>query len=234
LQAVGFVRGTVNRWPELHELAMGNDHNISHPGSWHHFLPGDDISGQLANPFFVRAEDGRYHDVAAELGLDQSQVSRGIAIADVDGDGDLDYAVANQWETSYFYRNDGPRGGASLELDLRLPASLAGGAGASRPAVGAAATVRLPDGRRLVAQVDGGSGHSGERAPQLHFGLGALAAATPLVVDLRWRDGDGRARQGSLTLAPGRHRVLLGAGAPVVLAPAPASAAAVATAGEEG
>ncbi|HEV8628915.1 MAG TPA: CRTAC1 family protein, partial [Thermoanaerobaculia bacterium] len=232
VQAVGFVRGTTNRWPELHELAMGNDNNLSDPRSWHHFVPGDDISGQLTNPFFVRAGDGRYYDLAAAVGLGQSQVSRGIAVADVDGDGDLDFAVANQWETSYFYRNDAPHPGAALELDLRLPALLTRDVEATRPAVGAAATVRLPGGRRLVGQVDGGSGHSGERAPVLHFGLGALRAATPLLVDLRWRDGDGRVREGTLTVAPGRHRILLGAGGAVVADVAARPAATVARAGE--
>jgi hypothetical protein len=210
MQAVGFVRGEKNRWPELHELAMGNDGNMISPAAWPHFTPGDDLSGHLWNPFFVRAASGRYYDLAHDVpGLGDSHVSRGIAIADVDGDGRLDFAVANQWDASYFYHNTSRRSGAALELDLRLPAGPAG-SGLSRPAVGAAATVRLPDGRRLVSQVDGGSGHSGKRAPMLHFGLGAIAAGTPLQVDLRWRDGEGRVRAETLRLTPGWHRVVLG------------------------
>jgi len=215
VQAVGFLHGTTNRWPELHEIAMGNDTNFAHPRFWHYIRPGDDLSGHLHDPFFVRGEDGRYEDVAAELGLDDSHVTRGIAIADVDGDGDLDFAIANQWETSYFFRNDAPHAGAALELDLRLPVAAGVGApGASRPAIGAAATLRLPDGQRMVAQVDGGSGHSGERAPMLHFGLGATARRTPLRVELHWRDGAGQPRSGAVTLTPGRHRVLLAVDGP--------------------
>jgi len=209
MQAVGFVRGEKNRWPELHELAMGNDGNMISPAAWPHFTPGDDLSGHLWNPFFVRAASGRYYDLAHDVpGLGDSHVSRGIAIADVDGDGRLDFAVANQWDASYFYRNTSRRSGAALELDLRLPAGPPG-SGLSRPAVGAAATVRLPDGRRLTSQVDGGSGHSGKRAPMLHFGLGVIAAGTPLQVDLRWRDGEGRVRAETLRLAPGWHRIVL-------------------------
>ena len=60
-----------------------------------------------------------------------------------------------------------------------------------------------------MAQVDGGSGHSGKRAPELHFGLGRIAAGTPLRVDFRYRDGTGRVRAETLRLAPGRHTVLL-------------------------
>ncbi|HEV2851245.1 MAG TPA: CRTAC1 family protein [Thermoanaerobaculia bacterium] len=206
LQAIGFLRGEKNRWPELHELAMGNDNNMYNPGAWPHFTPGDDLSGHLHNPFFVRAKDGRYYDLAPELGLGDSHVTRGIAIADTDGDGDLDFAIANQWEASWFLRNDGPRRNASLGLDLRLPVA----GGLTRPAVGAAAVVTLPDGRRLVGQADGGSGHSGKRSPEIHFGLGRVAATAPVRVDVRWRDGAGRVRTRTMTLTPGRHRVVLG------------------------
>jgi hypothetical protein len=101
VQATGFVRGDINRWPELHELAMGNDELLSSPPSWPRVQPGDDLSGRQHNPFFVRAGDGRFYDLAGELGIDQYQVTRGIASADVDGDGDLDFVVANQWEPSY-------------------------------------------------------------------------------------------------------------------------------------
>src|ERR1044071_1107033 len=89
VQATGFLRGETNRWPELHELAMGNDQLLSNPRSWPSFKPGDDISGRGHNPFFVRGSDGRYHDIASELGMADRRVSRGIAIADVDGDGRL-------------------------------------------------------------------------------------------------------------------------------------------------
>jgi hypothetical protein len=218
LQAVGFLRGERNRWPELHELAMGNDNNMNHPGAWPHFWPGDDLSGHLHDPFFVRARDGRYYDLAADVGLDDEHISRGIAIADVDGDGRLDFAIANQWETSYFFHNDSQHTGTFLELLPRLPvtnavanAGMMGRSGRTRPAVGAEVTVTLPDGRRLAAQVDGGSGHSGKRAPEVHFGLGRLSPATPLRVDVRWRDGQGRPRATTLRLTPGRHSFVLGA-----------------------
>ncbi len=204
-QAIGFIRGEKNRWPELHEIAMGNDSNLKHTAAWHHFTAGDDLSGHLHNPFFARARDGRFYDIARELGLDDQRITRGIAIADVDGDGDLDYAVANQWQTSYFVRNDSPRRNAALVLDLRLPA----GSGLTRPAVGAVAKVRLPDGRVLVGQADGGSGHSGKRSPEVHFGLGR--AGGPVRVDVLYRDGAGRVRTETLELKAGRHQVLLGA-----------------------
>jgi len=108
----------VSNIAELHELAMSNDQVLKIPNSWFHFQDGDDLSGHQHNPFFVRGKDGRYYDLASQLSLDDPSVTRGIATADVDGDGDLDFVVANQWETSYFYRNDSPNIGQSLELEL--------------------------------------------------------------------------------------------------------------------
>ena len=175
------VRRTVGR--ELHEVAMGNDALLSKSASWHRFEPGDDLSGHQHNPFYVRASDGRYYDVSPEMGMDQSHISRGIAIADVDGDGRLDYAVANQWEDSIYFHNVSPHPGAFLGLRIQW----ANGT----PVIGAAASVDLPDGRHLASQVDGGSGHSGKRSPEVHFGLGGVAPDRPLPVTIRWRHGRG-------------------------------------------
>lgn len=222
VQATGFVKGNVNRWPELHELAMGNDQVLRHPDCWLRVQPGDDLSGHQRTAFFVRASDGRYQDIGREIGLREPHVTRGIAVADVDGDGRLDFASANQWESSYLYHNESPRTGAFLGLYLRLPVhaedlgathvriGTPGGEGSDRPAIGAVAAVYLPNGKRLAASVDGGNGHSGRRSPDLHFGLGSLPADTHLRVDVRWRDPNGHLRQDTLSLVPGWHTVVLG------------------------
>ncbi len=214
LQATGFSKGKVNRWPELHELALSNDELLKFPRSWFKLQDSDDLSGHNPNPFFVRASDGRYYDFAQELGLDDPFVTRGIATADVDGDGDLDFAIANQWDTSYFYRNDSPNSGAFLGLKLLrsplTPLQKRGDDGIGSPAIVAVATVQLPDGRQLIAQVDGGNGHSGERSPELHFGLGEVSKEVSLPVQVQWRDTSGQVHQKSLFFSPGWHTVLLG------------------------
>jgi hypothetical protein len=222
VQATGFVKGSVNRWPDLHELAMGNDAMVHLPGSWLQVQPGDDLAGHQPNAFFVRSSTGRYYDLAADLGIDTPDVSRGIATADVDGDGLLDFAVANQWESSRFYHNSSPKAGSFLGLRLLLPVGESGQAATQltpgyrkpaaggRPAIGAQATVVLPNGRRLVAQVDGGNGHSGKRSPELLFGLDQLPQNTPVQVELCWRDAHGQTHQQQLMVQPGWNTVLLG------------------------
>ena len=201
IQACGFIKGKINRWPELQALGTSNNRLVHNPRFWPSFRPGADLSGSDWNPFFVRGTDGRYHDVAPLLGLAEPSVSRGIAIADVDGDGRLDFVCANQWGPSYFVKNQSPQAGGFLGLRLLR--------GKGSPAIGAVASVTLVDGRKLFSHVDGGSGHSGRRSPDIHFGLGAAGKSQPLPVEIKWRSSEGKIRQITLQLAPGWHTVQL-------------------------
>lgn len=204
IQATGFVRGDKNRWPELQELATANDEFLPDPRFWFRCQPGDDISGYQHNPFFVRASSGRFVDLAKPIGIDEPMVTRGIATADVNGDGLLDFAVGNQWEASFLYLNKSEKAGRSLILNLRLPTSN----GRSRSAVDATATVELPNGRKIARQVDGGNGHSGARSNELCFGLGDTNSEQ-ITVTVKWRDANGKPQSQRLQLPPGRHEILL-------------------------
>lgn len=222
VQATGFARGTRNRWPELHELATSNDQLLDDPRCWFNFHYGDDLSGGLPNPFFAYHESGRYVDIATEIGLGRPMVSRGIATSDVDGDGLLDFAVANQWDTSFFYHNQAPNPGSYIGLHLMLPVGGGHGAAAAitpghpggilrgRPAIGAQVVLHLAEGKTMIAQVDGGNGHSGKRSPDLHFGLGSHPANVPVRAEITWRDSGGQVRRTSMEIMPGWHTVMLG------------------------
>ncbi|CAM4310808.1 CRTAC1 family protein [Nocardiopsis rhodophaea] len=228
VQATGFVKGERDLWPQIAEMAMANDDLLKDDAWWPEHTTGWDLAGHQDDVLFVRAADGRWGDIGPLIGLDDQGVTRGVAVADVDGDGRLDFALARQWEASYLYRNTAAATGAALNLRLLLPPRgdegdrveqrLASGAEGEEmtgsPAVGATATVRLPDGRKLTSQVDGGNGHSGANAPELHFGLGDLPAGTELPVHLEWRDRDGAEQQTDLALTPGRWSVRLAGGAP--------------------
>lgn len=222
LQATGFINGTVNRWPELQSLGTGNDQMMTDPRHWPKFRPGADVSGHQPNAFFVRAKDGRFYNLSADVGLSKPMMTRGIATADVDGDGDLDFALANQWEPSSFIRNDCPKCGAFLGLHLLLPTGTTaedklrvgkghlGGAWVGSSAIGAQVILQLPDGKKLISQADGGTGHSGKRSPDIHFGLGKLPPSTGLKVLIKWRNRDGKVLQKEISVTPGWYTVQLG------------------------
>ncbi|GAA2409669.1 CRTAC1 family protein [Streptomyces glaucosporus] len=200
-QALGFVKGKENRWPQLQELATTNDALISNPLWWPNLRRGDDLAGSQTMRFFAKNDNGTYLNLSEALGLAVPVPSRGIATGDADGDGRLDLAVAHQWGEPRFYRNVSPDAGAHLGLKLT------GESGS--PVVGAEVCVTLPDGTRRMGRVDGGGGHSGKRSTEVHIGLGH-GVEGPVEVLLTWRDRDGDVHEQQMELAPGRHHIRLG------------------------
>jgi len=201
-QALGFLAGRTNRWPELQELATANDGLLEHPAFWGAFSGDADLSGHQRNRLYAQDAYGTFHDVGIAAGLSMTGVSRGIAIADIDMDGRLDAVVARQWQQSLVLHNLSPAGDF-LSLDLRL----ANANGSSRPAIGAVARVARRGAAPLIGFVDGGNGHSGKSAPIVHFGLGTWRGPVPLTVE--WREG-GVLHRAGLALEPGHHRIVLG------------------------
>ncbi len=217
LQAVGFIRGTDDKWAQLQELAIGNDELLANPDVWPDFRPGTDLSGKSLNPFFVKSKSGRYFDISSDIGLDQSHISRGIAIGDVDHDGNLDMVIANQWEPSYFYRNNykGPNkilglrvmSATNSNMDFREidPEESKG----LHFAIGASIKVILPDGRIMPGFVEGGNGHSGKNSNEVFFGVGNISVEQKLKIVFQWRNARGIIQKKSIELKSGWHTIIL-------------------------
>ncbi|MGD0134892.1 MAG: VCBS repeat-containing protein [Bryobacteraceae bacterium] len=220
VQATGLVKGTENRWPDLAQVGGANDELVRHPASWPRFLPGSDVDGTARKPFWVRGNDGHYVDLADNLWPDLTSPARGIAVADVDGDGYPDMVFANYWDNSVYIKNNGS-GNKFMGLHLLLPTAEAADQPAAirvhdghptwregTPAIGAFVEIETPDGRKQIRQSDGGNGHSGQRSPEVRFGLGQTQASA-IPVRITWRDFHGTLHHDELSLAPGYHTVLL-------------------------
>lgn len=209
-QANGFIRGATNRWPQLQELAMASDQLVSNPWFWGNANNGDDLAGSETMRFYAKGPDGRYSDIAPELGIAVPIPTRGIATGDADGDGLLDMAVARQYGDPIFYSNRAPHPGGSLVLSLtHEQESTVGSAPLSgSPVVGAQVMVTTKSGKKYVQRVDGSSGHSGRRSSEVHIGLGDVTG--PVEVEICWRDRTGKVRMEKLELSQGRHSLVLG------------------------
>jgi enediyne biosynthesis protein E4 len=210
VQADGFVKGKIDRWPWLQEMAMTNDDLLSNPAMWPNAEPGDDIAGNQVLAFYARGTDGKYVNVTGNLGLAVPTPTRGIATADTTGDGAMDFAVARQWGPPAFYANEAPKRGDYLDLRLYRPSTDhdadMGLENTGTPAYDTTVEVTTPDGKQ-VSQLDGGGGHGGYRSFEVHFGLGSYMG--PVDVHLQWRDTGGQLHQQTRQLMPGTHTLQL-------------------------
>lgn len=213
VQATGFVKGKINKWAELQELAIGNDEMLSKPSVWPILQEGIDLSGHKHNPFFAKTNGGRYFDIAPLLKIDQKQVSRGIALSDIDKDGDVDFVVANQWEPSVIYKNN--YAGNANFLGLTIKNSMVETVKTvmnpkdyikSIPSTGTLVKVFKDDGKVLLDVVDGGNGHSGKNSSDLFFGLDK---SQKVDIEITWKKSDGSTNKKRMAVNAGWHQIYL-------------------------
>jgi hypothetical protein len=101
-------------------------------------------------------------------------VGRGLTTADFDNDGRMEIAINTIGGKLELLR---PTGAVGHWLAVRL----------ARFSPGAVVTAVLPDGRRLVREVQAGSSYLSSQDPRVHFGLGTATSVTQLIV--RYPDG---------------------------------------------
>lgn len=212
VQTDGFIKGTINRWNWLQEMAMTNDDLLSNPADWPLVQPGDDVAGSQCVAFYASVPGGGYVNIDKQLGLcGNTTPTRGVATADTLANGHLDFALARQWGPPAFYANQSPDLGSYLGLELYRPA-VDGGTpgqgleGMGSPAYGTTVQISYP-GHTQISQLDGGSGSGGKRSLEVYFGLGSYHG--PVTVALHWRNATGQLRTQTLTLTPGTHNLCL-------------------------
>jgi Na+-translocating ferredoxin:NAD+ oxidoreductase RnfD subunit len=129
-----------------------------------------------AGPVRVLAQQPDGSFVQANLLQKLRMNARGLAAADYDNDGRVDIAINSIGGPLVLLRNES-KAGNWLEVNVR-PFS-----------PGATVTAVLPDGRRLVREVQAGSSYLSSEDPRVHFGLGEAKSAE---LTVRYPDGSVR------------------------------------------
>ena len=146
-----------------------------------------DIKYMQKPQLFWNDGTGRMIDCSEQIGGPFSQpfVGRGLAVGDIDADGDIDVLFTTNGGPARLLRNDGPTG-RSVALHLR-------GAGNNPDALGTLVTAIVgSERRRQMART--GSSYLSHSAPTLTFGLARQEVVDRL--EVLWPDGEQEIMEG--------------------------------------
>ncbi len=132
-----------------------------------------------ANLAYRNEGDLRFTEVGAGWGLGKVGISFGVAMGDLDRDGDLDIVHSNYGESATVLENQSQTGNV-LQVELR-------GTDSNRFGVGASVTVETESGKQ-VRDLILTRGYLSTSEPNLHFGLGEEDAVKRVTV--RWPNGN--------------------------------------------
>lgn len=153
-------------------------------------LLGDLVDGvQIEEPWSFYAEPNLFYlndgtgDFTSTTSMpsfrDPIEITRGLAMGDIDSDGDVDLLISNIQGPARLYRNVAPRQGHWLVVQAFDPA-------VNRDAIGATVTVHCGD-QHFLRTITRAVGYLSSSDPKAHFGLGRATAIDKIVVE--WPDG---------------------------------------------
>ncbi len=135
------------------------------------------------NTLYENTGDGRFIDISDAAGeaLQDRQVSRGLAVADFDSDGDLDFVIANNGGTAQIAFNETAEKGNFVGFWLE------GVGQTNRNAIGARLVAKIGD-KKIERQIMGSQSYLSVSDFRVHFGLGKAEKIEEL--EIYWPGGE--------------------------------------------
>lgn len=168
----------------------------------------DSVTFAQQNTLYENTGDGNFVDITDRTGpaLADRQVSRGLAVADFDSDGDLDYVVVNNGGRAQVAFNETARKGNFAGFWLE-------GKTANRSAIGARLVARIGK-RKIEREVMGAQSYLSVSDFRVHFGLGRAEKIDEL--EIYWPGGE---KQVLKDIQAGKYYRLEEGGKPVEFTP---------------
>ncbi|MGH9625719.1 MAG: CRTAC1 family protein, partial [Bryobacteraceae bacterium] len=169
---IAFVDVDNDGWPDL---VLANGHVYPEVEGMH-------LGDKYLQPtlLYRNLGNGKFADVTRQAGpaFQAVRPARGLAVGDIDGDGQPEIVIVNMNSTPSLLKNKGPHG---HWLNLKLE-----GTKSNRSAIGARAVVQVGRHKMTDEVMSGGSYYS-QNSFTLHYGLGKATAADSITI--HWPSG---------------------------------------------
>jgi hypothetical protein len=132
---------------------------------------------------YINNGDNTFTERAAELGIEHTQMGRGLACFDYDRDGDQDMIIANSGAAPTILRNNQFAQGQHF-LNIRLQ-----GLSTNPQAVGARVYITVANNQRMI-ELQLGNNYLSQNPVEAHFGLGSVQRVESVRVEWPGLGGD--------------------------------------------
>lgn len=185
------------------KLMQTDNDAIAYADNW------SDIRGMCSYPnelrrVYLNRGVGRspmFVDAARQVGLTRRASSRGVALSDLDGDGNLDAAIANIDEPPVIYRSRPSKTGRRRPwVGIKL---VGDGKTCARDAFGSRVELESPRDRPIIVETHAVNGFAAQNDGVIHMGVGSNTGAS-VAATVRWCGGDDR----TYRLATGKVTIL--------------------------
>lgn len=160
----GFISGGKKDYIDiLMPIMLDSEVNLSNTMNWPP-LKEMSFSGYERNVLFHNQSGFAFEDVSKANGVDIERDGRGLIVADLDNDMDVDMVVLNANQEAYMFENVYPHPGAQIAIELE-------GVKSNRDGFGTRVTAFTPNGL-FYRETNAGNGFQSQSTPLVHIGFG--------------------------------------------------------------